>query len=295
LARPAAGQKARTSEQAHVSSVPQSRLAHERGRTNKQARVIAHRGLPMNAQARFEKGLGRLNQHLPLSTFIYSIHISLRYSYIYVECPKCACTTIKSALIRMELGDKDYMFDEPGDIHLRDFSPLLSPRQVGAFEERLRSPFIVKFCFVRNPYSRLLSAYLDKIAQGKPIFDIIRKQLGHGQAGGLSIGFDEFVQAVIHQPVSMMDSHWRTQYHQTLQDVVPYSFIGKVENLDEDIARLGSLLGADLTQFMRDEVDHATQADEKMARYYTTEMQNAVYEKYRIDFENFGYDRELPA
>ena len=63
--------------------------------------------------------------------FNYSINISLKYSYIYVETPKVACSSIKSTLQKMELGDPQFSREDFEDLHKRDFSPLLRPQQIG--------------------------------------------------------------------------------------------------------------------------------------------------------------------
>jgi len=53
------------------------------------------------------------------------------------------------------------------NIHGREFSPRLRTHQVGSLDRVCRRPDFLKFCFVRNPYARLLSTYLDRIGNSK--------------------------------------------------------------------------------------------------------------------------------
>ena len=94
--------------------------------------------------------------------FKHATNFSLKYRYFYAETPKVGCSTIKGLLIQAEHGqviqypDMDY-------IHHREFSPLLNAQQLVDTVAFLEDPGVTRFCFVRNPYTRLLSAWLDKI------------------------------------------------------------------------------------------------------------------------------------
>lgn len=113
----------------------------------------------------------------PLSPeiFIYSTHISLKHNYLYVETPKVACSTIKKTLQTMEVENVNFHRDNP-NIKVHENSLLLSPSSVGDFQKLLNSE-IFKFCFSRNPYTRLLSAYLQKICTNRPQKKLILRQL----------------------------------------------------------------------------------------------------------------------
>lgn len=163
----------------------------------------------------FEKNAGKYCCFTPIHYFDYAVNISLKYNYLYTETPKNGCSTIKSILQRLELNDPGFYRQDFQDIHNRNFSPLLKPSQVGELDRLIliQKPF--KFCFSRNFYSRLLSAYLDKISSNCPQKRNILLHLGKDVSRlDQVISFEEFIYAVSEQPISNMDPHWRTQYYQ---------------------------------------------------------------------------------
>lgn len=221
-----------------------------------------------------------------------NIHISLKNRYMYVETPKVACSTLKLTLARLELEDADYYRE---DIHNRYLSPLLRPAQVGDFEKfRLRTD-IVKFSFVRNPYERLLSAYLDKVLGGnRVIVAELLRQMGVNQLDrDVEIDFATFVSCIEETPISMMNAHWRPQYYQTLQDTIDYDVIGRLESLEEDMLRVGEMLSIDLAPYIKSWDLHHTGARDQLEEFYTDDLRRRVAEIYAKDFEYFGYDTEL--
>lgn len=241
-------------------------------------------------RAQFEKSIARHCSFVPANTFDYSVNISTRFNYLYVETPKVCCSTIKSVLQRAELNDPMFSRTDFEDIHLREFSPLLRPSQVGdlgGFVNR-NKPF--SFCFCRNPYSRLLSAYLDKIRTNRPQKRSVLLHLGRDVSDlSQKIGFDEFVRVVCEQPIATMDSHWRPQYYQTFQKYFKFDFIGRLERFDEDFRSVLDRLVIDACKYMADERRHSQGADVLLKEFYTPELLEAVRAKYAVDFDYFRY------
>jgi len=216
---------------------------------------------------------------IKVDDFVHSTYCSFNKNYFYASTPKTACSTIKKVLINAEI-DLNIEFEDSEYIHYREFNPFLSIRQVGPLNSYFQRVDIFKFCFVRNPYTRLLSCYLDKIKRNK--FQIGKKE-------GKEIGFEEFVDHVCSQEINDMDQHWRTQYYQTFQKNILYDFIGRFENFEKDFKKILDALNIDIPKFYATERTHATVLKE----FYTTEIQAKVFKKYRIDFESFEYSKEL--
>lgn len=240
---------------------------------------------------KFIREAGDLCRHISHEVFNYSTSISLKHNYLYVETPKVACSTIKVTLQKKELGDADSGVEDSNiNWHDRDSSPLLKPSQIVDIKDFLLRKDIYKFCFVRNPYARLLSAYLNKIVGNKPQKKKLLLQLGYNPTDlSKVISFDEFIDAVIQQPVAMMDIHWRTQYFQTFQDGIEYDFIGRFESFDVDFFQvLFDLFGSKKPTITND-FRHMTSANDQVSHYYTRSLKNKVYEKFKIDFEYFDY------
>lgn len=239
-------------------------------------------------------------KYIPFENFNYFINISLLNKYIYVETPKVACSTIKLTLHRLEI-ENPKLEKNFRNIHSREYSPLLKPTQVGNFEQLLKSKKYTKFCFVRNPYTRLLSAYLDKIDSREE--DVwIRHRENYFKACGTKpktekelmrdIPFEQFVKNISTHTIKQMDPHWRPQYYQTLQEHIEYDLIGKFENIDNDLPKvLKEIFGRKYKKYITEITKHKTNANSKVDQYYTDEIKDMVYETYKKDFEYFGYPK----
>jgi hypothetical protein len=239
-------------------------------------------------------------KYIPFENFNYSINISTLNRYIYVETPKVACSSIKLILHRLEIEDPK-LEKEFRQIHDRKYSPLLKPTEVENFDKLLKQYFT--FCFVRNPYTRLLSAYLDKIDSRKE--DVwIKHRENYFEACGIKpkteeelmrdISFEEFVKNISTHTSKQMDPHWRPQYDQTLQEYIDYSYIGKFENISEDLPEvLRKIFDRDIDEYLVEIVNHKTNANTKIKQYYTDEIRDMVYERYNKDFEYFEYPKDL--
>lgn len=244
----------------------------------------------------FAYAVGQISKYVPIDVFNYSLNISLKHRYVYVETPKVACSTIKLTLQKFEIQDPDFVPEDFEDIHNRNFSPLLGPTQVGPLKKFLHRRDIIKFCFVRNPYTRLLSCYLDKIAGNKPHKSSILRQLGDNPSQlEIPISFQQFIDAVAQQPITFMDPHWRPQYYQTFQDTIKYNIIGKFERFHEDFTRIANSISEKLLYYYHHEHRHQTNAMQFVREYYNDEIAEKVFNIYKVDFDAFNYPKELPV
>ncbi len=227
-----------------------------------------------------------------IDDFKGSTFISLKHNYFHASSPKVGCSTIKKILIQAELGQLTE-FDDFQYIHYREFHPLLSIQQIGNVEAFLSRRDIYKFCFVRNPYTRLLSAYLDKIAKNKGEKWQLLVQNGYGAYADHHFSFEEFVNSIIDQPVMYMDQHWRIQYFMTYQERIKYDFIGRFEQFEEDLKNVLIQVNIDPDTYYSSVKPHQTKADLLIHQYYTKALLDKVYQKYQIDFKHFGYSKEI--
>lgn len=188
------------------------------------------------------------------------------------------------------IGDRYFERPKFDDIHVRESSPLLNPKQVGSFRQLLASPKIFKFCFGRHPCTRLLSCYLDKIRRNRPQKAAILRQLGLSEEKlDTPLTFEQFISAVIEQPVSQMDSHWRVQYYQTMQAGIHYDFVGRFERFTEDAKVWDERISPEFSACLPPESRNATNAPIELENYLTPQLKDAIYRKFKVDFDYFEY------
>ena len=77
-----------------------------------------------------------------------------------------------------------------------------------------------------------------------------------------------------------------------------WSFIGKLEHIHEDLPKMMALLDPDATALsneIRDLSPSVTKANNKIAAFYTPELQEMVVERFRPDFDKFGYSTSIDS
>lgn len=254
---------------------------------------------------RFDRMVSPWAAPLTSTDFDSYLHISLQHKYIWFEIPKNACSSIKVALRRLEIGAPDMRTDNRGGIHNRRFSPLLRPSQVWNIDTALSSGKFTRFCFVRNPYSRTLSAYLDKIVRQRPLLGRILQNrkitespfLKFFEDNDLSkrrdISFIEFLEAVAEQTSQERDHHWREQHVQCFYSAIDFDFIGRFENFEQDFITLGKRLHPDFASYYAVQCPHKTNAASLLEKYYTGPEIDLVRKIYAKDFELFDYSPDI--
>lgn len=145
------------------------------------------------------------------------------------------------------------------------------------------------FTIVRNPYSRLLSAFLDKVASSDPKYTRFS-----GFGNPTREGFRAFVADVANGALHD-NRHWWPQVDLLYKKPEQFSFIGKLENVASDMEKvLGDIgLPRDALLDLRSPhlmSTHSTSAAKKLEIYYDEELRSIVHAIYRNDFDAFGYD-----
>ena len=170
--------------------------------------------------------------------FNYSVHISNEFRFVYFNNPKCACTTIKASLnlaCAAALGRK-LEYTSIADIHDRRRNLLLSPADIGyqRFLEVLADESFFKFCFIREPVARMVSAFASKLSWESELLIALNRRLGRADRSPLAL--PEFVEALsAHDDLRDMDEHWRLQRKQVCFDLVRFDKIGLFETLTPDL------------------------------------------------------------
>lgn len=224
-----------------------------------------------------------------------TVYISLEYSYIYFSSPKCACSTVKNTIQRKEAELMNIVLPKGYNVHKSHF-PLLAIKDIGIekFFDLLKSENIVKFSIVRNPFTRLLSAYLEKIVFPDIPFWEGRIELYRraGKDPNKTMTFEEFLQTISQLSFYEMDQHWRPLTYKLFWDSVDYSYIGYFENLDHDLKNILNIIYSSEVDIKK-RANVPTDANKKLHDYYDESTQALVLDIYREDFLNFNYPQTL--
>lgn len=223
-------------------------------------------------------------------------HISLVGNYAYVEVPKAGCGTMKATLggmeaARMNPGMVRRVQDAP---HNRlNATPFVKPFQLppDLLEAVLTGPDYRRFSVVREPASRLLSGYIEKIGQGlkqsAPIVAALKDSTGADVAPA-DVTLDQFLDVIEAQESRDQDPHWRRQADHLGLGIVPYDAVIHLEELDSSWGRISELTSTpDLQeQFF---CKNSTGARNRMADYYTPDLLARVVDVYARDYAELGY------
>lgn len=223
-------------------------------------------------------------------------HISLVHRYVYVEVPKAGCGTMKATLGGLEAARMGpWMVERVQDApHNRlAATPFVKPFQLpnDQLEEVLTSSDFRRFTVVREPASRVLSAYLEKIGQGlkqsADIVDAVFERTGV-RKDPADISFEEFLNVIADQPSRKQDPHWRRQADHLGIEFVDYDAVIHLDQLDVSWTRIAELVGVPALQeefFCR----NSTGASTRVGEFYTPATLATVAQIYRDDYDRFGF------
>jgi hypothetical protein len=218
----------------------------------------------------------------------YLTHISRRHHAVFVEVPKAGCTVVKRVMQHSEHGGEPY--DVPDSVHERSTSPLGAPIRDGFDLDEVfgdEGPYF-RFAFVRNPFSRALSCYLEKIDGEQWLRDMRLPMLGFEPDE--KVTFLDFLHRVAEQEPADMDIHWAPQAHLLSLEKVRYGFLGRFESFHDDLVSVIDRLGMSAPEeLLSKRTAHTTNARDKIAEYYDDESVELVQRIYSRDFEQLGY------
>lgn len=186
-----------------------------------------------------------------------SMMVSEQHKLLYIPVAKCACTSLKSMMVKLAGVDQAELAIQLGvhmvtdrfntGVQLKD-KPMDLARAILASDEYF------KFSVIRNPLERLVSAYLEKFVYNRhgqrnlmhtrPLLTQIQGSDDIDIDRGIS--FDEFVAYIIEQDPMELDPHWRPQYLY-FQGVPHLSRIFRLEEIEKLSAYLETHLGVQVT------------------------------------------------
>jgi len=200
------------------------------------------------------------------------------------------------------MGNADYL--DAKMAHDRQLSGLEFLSDIDTREELLKNKNIRKFCFVRNPYSRVLAAYLDKFEpfvtgklarEASPYFYRMYEDINEFRLQNMpeekKVNFFVFLQWIrLSNNIQANNEHWAPQVDLLQLHTTKYNYIGKFENIENDAQHLLNSMAVDLEFPTQDKIQFApTRASEKVGLYCTDRESQIIKAIYSLDFRLLNY------
>jgi hypothetical protein len=226
----------------------------------------------------------------------YSTFVNFERQYLYYEVAKAASTSMKMLIHALEKlppiapyisGHSEVRRDM--FIHERNAFQLKSLIDFDdqAQEYILTSPNFLRFTVVRNPYTRLQSAWKDKVLPCAPgyqyLYYQIKGRLPRSNDPRSFITFPEFITAIAKDDLRVCNAHWRSQVEHLFFKSMNLNLIGRTESLSETVK-----LFIKRAAFAATQIPAATNTSIANVPYDQT-LADQVYTLYARDFVDLNY------
>jgi hypothetical protein len=221
---------------------------------------------------------------------------------VYAPVPKAGCSSIKAYLRRIEGYAKDLDVERLHNKRLNGLSYASSLSRGQMVNALFARNGYFKFTVVRNPFARLVSAYVDllsdrdgqgprHVAAHQELLAEVRSRRDARPSELTSITFEDFIHSLENRRPVDLDRHWQPQSHLTMSALLSYDMVIRLEELDERAPELADRLGTDLVLSERLNATRARQVD--LVAWFPTELEQIVLSVYAADFRRFGYPRSV--
>jgi hypothetical protein len=188
-----------------------------------------------------------------------------RYKCIFVHVPKCAGMSVAVSLFGEFRGHRT----------LETYRLMFRPREFNEY---------YKFAIVRNPWDRLVSAFLFMKKGGRTAEDREWAELNLAPFRD----FESFVKEWVNKKNigTYLHFHPQVDFICARNGLSGLDYVGHYENLKEDFACIRDRLGIK-AELLKLNVNRSSNGD--YTKYYTTETAQIVAEVYANDIELLGY------
>ena len=255
---------------------------------------------------------------------IESLLVDENDKVIFCDIPKVSCTNFKALLamssVNMNLTcvkalnsmlNSDQINNPLEVVHSAEFMQAAKLKWMTEYsleDAKYKLDHYYKFVFVRNPFDRLVSAWYNKLIEGKDYFHTYLKLI-KSQYSNMSdvrnvdfkdldpVTFEEFVKYLVDiaQKKQVFNWHWKSFAATCYPCDIHYDLIGKLETLNEDIKPLLENLAIDDEHIsFPSKTNGPTFKGSRNKSSYLSSLSQSLYKNlvklYVDDFEMFGYD-----
>ncbi|WP_290584151.1 sulfotransferase family 2 domain-containing protein [Ketobacter sp.] len=212
----------------------------------------------------------------------------LRYGYLQI--PKSACSTIKLSFLKNSIPEFNDSLSQKSLHDDQKHWITYGSSELHQTLERKKDALIPIYTVVRNPFTRVLSGYREKIELRK---DSDKYILDLGLDLRSKISFDQFLDSLIDRPQISLDSHFQSQTVIISQQLMNTIKIGYMEDLELYLEHfIKSIFGQERNAIVEKRSPHVTGSSEiaTLEKYYKSQTTiDKVLYIYRDDFTAFGY------
>lgn len=229
------------------------------------------------------------------------------HGFVFCFLQKVACTGFKIGFRTMKGLSPS---DPPSLVHDRQRSGLtfLSDLPPERTEALLNDRSLPKVVFYRHPVKRTVSAFVDKFRlpkraaeqavwdkHARKIMDVLGEPVACDKGAGRRLSFANFVTFVEQQPDHGLNGHWAPQHYLSCAGDVAFDFVGHLETMGQDVARLNDTFGLSIALPQREASSiHATpgkmRADDVAAdRLDDKALLRRLEARFAKDFKAGGY------
>ncbi len=202
--------------------------------------------------------------------------VSEEYKFCFLFIPKVANTSLRRAIVSTLFkykNEKEFKWLKKHGI------TRITNNQVLNYMDFNR------YVFVRNPYDRVVSGYLNKIAYAE------KGVITRGLLGGIS--FEEFIIELSQKNDNETDKHFRQQIKEvSSQDgQVLYSHLFKFENINNDWKKLSKIFKKEHNLKLKSlKKLNVSEGRKPYKEYYNDKIYDLVTERFKDDIREFNYE-----
>lgn len=213
------------------------------------------------------------------------IFISNDPPFVYFRIPKAANTNVIATLYFARHGNLEAPRREILAHKVSGLRPVdLTEDEV---DRVLSAP---SFSVVRNPYTRFLSAYINKMTRARDVRHKVLAALG--KAEGESVSIDEFI-GYLEDGGLRDDGHWCPQSWLIPVGARSLTYLGRIESIESDVEKiLTGIYGRPIP--FQNYNGGRSQSNDQVGMYLTADRKARIYRLYEEDFDELNYPTSLP-
>jgi len=210
------------------------------------------------------------------------LNIDSNYQFLFIHIPKCAGTSIESFFgydyDNNKYIESDFKIGHPKHMTLNEYSSVLSKKLLDN---------IFKFTIIRNPFDLVLSQYYYGLYNEKTFWngknDYEYKK---------NITFNDYIIFIQNNKRNDIKERLSTNVYSLdeyiISDNVELDFIGRYENLNEDIKKIYSCLDIEYKELPFENKSKINKLNYK--DYYNNQTKDLVYKIFKDELKKYNYE-----